>query len=358
MIVLKPCVRCGDGAGSRVADVLSYCSSCIRQGDEFTLSELEMVHAGTRRKSGLPERVPEASGAPRCFICSRGCRPAPGEKGYCGLRENREGKLVHLAGMPSRGVLEYYFDPLPTNCVADWVCPVREEPYFGKKNLAVFYGACTLNCLFCQNWQHRSLAGRLYPGVSSAALAGNVDANTACICFFGGDPAPQVPHALNASRKALAQNPGLKICWETSGLISDVFFSKIMALASRSGGTIKFDLKAYNKHLYFALTGGDNGQVFKNFARCARFSREEKRTLAVASTLLVPGYITADEVYEIASFIAQYDPDTPYSLLGFYPHFQMKDLPLTSRTEAEACYRAAKRAGLRRVRLANEHLLR
>ena len=27
-----------------------------------------------------------------------------------------------------------------------------EEGYY---NLAVFYGACSLDCLYCQNWQHQ-----------------------------------------------------------------------------------------------------------------------------------------------------------------------------------------------------------
>jgi hypothetical protein len=57
------------------------------------------------------------------------------------------GRLV--GGAPTRGNLSWYFDPLPTNCVADWVCPAgtgvgfpqwacRDGPEYGYKNLAVF----------------------------------------------------------------------------------------------------------------------------------------------------------------------------------------------------------------------------
>jgi len=28
-----------------------------------------------------------------------------------------------VGGAPIQGNLRWYFDPLPTNCVADWVCP-------------------------------------------------------------------------------------------------------------------------------------------------------------------------------------------------------------------------------------------
>jgi len=47
---------------------------------------------------------------------------------------------------------------------------------------------------------------------------------------------------------------------------------------------------------------------------------------------------------------------TPYSLLGFFPQFQMRDLRSTSRRQAEACFGAAKKAGLKRVKLGNEPL--
>lgn len=123
-----------------------------------------------------------------------------------------------------------------------------------------------------------------------------------------------------------------------------------------SDGTIKFDLKAFNREIYYALTGADNQSVLDNFRLCAKVGRENKVTLVVASTLLVPGYIEAEEVFAIASFIADQDPNIPYSLLGFHPSFQMQDLPPTSRRQAEACYQAANDAGLKRINLGNTHL--
>jgi len=72
----------------------------------------------------------------------------------------------------------------------------------------------------------------------------------------------------------------------------------------------------------------------------------------------VPGYIDADEVFKIARFIASLDKNIPYSLLGFYPHFHMRDLPTTARQQAHACVEAATAAGLTRVHIGNIHLLR
>ena len=78
--------------------------------------------------------------------------------------------------------------------------------------------------------------------------------------------------------------------------------------------------------------------------------------LLVASTLLVPGYIDAQEVKSIAKFIASIDDSIPYSLLAFHPQFFMSDLPVTSRKHADECCEAAK-SHLKNVRIGNVHLL-
>jgi pyruvate formate lyase activating enzyme len=52
------------------------------------------------------------------------------------------------------------------------------------------------------------------------------------------------------------------------------------------------------------------------------------------------------------------DPNIPYSLLAFHPQFYMQDLPTTSRNHAGRCLEIAQKAGLRRVKIGNLHLLR
>ena len=77
----------------------------------------------------------------------------------------------------------------------------------------------------------------------------------------------------------------------------------------------------------------------------------------MASTPLIPDFIGEDEIFGLASFIARINPDIPYAILAFAPQFLMDDSPTTSSDLAQACFRAAKLAGLTRVRLGNEHPL-
>jgi pyruvate formate lyase activating enzyme len=128
--------------------------------------------------------------------------------------------------------------------------------------------------------------------------------------------------------------------------------------ALTSGGCIKFDLKAWDETLHIALTGVTNRRTLENFEWLAKWipSRPEP-PLLIASTLMVPGYIDAQEVGHIAEFIESLNPEIPYSLLAFHPDYKMTDLPASSRKQAQECLDAARRAGLKRVRIGNIHLL-
>jgi pyruvate formate lyase activating enzyme len=133
---------------------------------------------------------------------------------------------------------------------------------------------------------------------------------------------------------------------------------EMVEMALNTGGCVKFDLKARDENLHRALTGNTNRRTLDNFRRAAaRIAERPDPPLLVASTLLVPGYIDEQEVGELARFLSAIDPDIPYSLLGFYPHFVLSDLPPTSKAQAHACVEAARAQGLNRVRIGNRHLL-
>ncbi len=189
----------------------------------------------------------------------------------------------------------------------------------------------------------------------------DVDGKTSCICYFGGDPTPQLPFAIRASRLALEKNRDriLRICWETNGSMDNALLDEIVELSIISGGCVKFDLKAWDENLHKVLTGITNKRTLENFARAAeKINVRRIPPILIASTLLVPGYIDEDEVKSIARFIASIDPDIPYTLLAFYPHFYMSDMPLTKKFLAERCLMVAREEGLKNVKVGNIHLLR
>lgn len=110
--------------------------------------------------------------------------------------------------------------------------------------------------------------------------------------------------------------------------------------------------------MHRSLTGVSNQRTLENFSRAGKIIDLRKDPpLLIANTLIVPDYIDEREVRSIAGFVASISPKIPYSLLAFYPHFYMQDLPLTPASLARRCIEAAREEGLKNVRLGNVHLL-
>lgn len=309
-----------------------------------------------RKKEGLIPHIPR-HGHFVCPECGNHCRMVEDEIGFCHTRQVRKGKVV---GRYGEAVPVYsYFDPLPTNCVAGWVCSVSSSYGIGSsrpKNLAVFYGSCNSDCLFCQNTSYRSMMRTGSHLMTPDELAKVADERTACVCYFGGDPACNPKHSVETSH-LLNKRRRVRVCYETNGNISRKWLDKISDIVRTTEGILKFDLKALNPEIYQSLTGISNALVLKNFKRLAENGLKRDGEFLVASILLIPGYIGSQEVEDLTKFIADCDPTIPTALLGFYPHHRMLDIPRTSVAHAESALRIAKDSGLTNVRIGNRHLL-
>ncbi len=329
------CLLCGD-ALDNISSRIGICPSCVRNRPDECRDRIEQVHAESREMYGLPARPAANPDGTECKLCFHRCKPGLNHKGYCGVRHGSKSSMQ--TDGRSRGLVSFYHDPLPTNCVADWVCAGGTGagypdfandcgPEVGFYNLAVFFEACNLNCLYCLNWSFKT--AHLAPRWSSIeSVENSVNDCTSCICFFGGDPGPQLPYAVRISNAVRKKNSGriLRICWETNGT-STSGLKEMFKLSMQSGGCVKIGLQAWNPGTHRALCGFDNSKILENFARAAELaSKRSSPPALVASTPLIPGYVDEDEVYGLASFIARINPDIPYALLAFAPQFQMDSL--------------------------------
>ena len=116
------CQHCGQES-SLISQALGLCLDCIRRDFARVLPLIEKTHGAARRPFNLPEAAPRSEGGLKCQLCANECRIPPNGRGYCGLRTNRENRLVGATAR--QGNVSWYYDALPTNCVADWVCPGR-----------------------------------------------------------------------------------------------------------------------------------------------------------------------------------------------------------------------------------------
>lgn len=329
-----------------ISSFLGVCRDCILNRFDEALPIIGSSHEKARNYFEL--FYPAESKSLYCNLCIHKCS-LDSEKSFCGLIEDKK----RWAGSSGKGLLEWYYDPLPTNCVATFICP--EKDHYGYKNLAVFYATCNFNCLFCQNWHYHNYLKKKSPLYSVKDLIEKIDNKTSCICFFGGDPTPQIAHALALAKKVKNR---VRVCWETNGSMNSEILKEMFKISLESGGIIKFDLKAFDEKIHIALTGVSNRKTLENFQWAGEESRKIKdRVVLVASTLLVPGYINDEEVEKIVEFISKINSNIPYSLLGFSPNFFFDNLPTTSKIHGERCFEIAKEKGLKYVNIGNIFLL-
>jgi pyruvate formate lyase activating enzyme len=130
MALCKKCSKFSE----EIAEVLLFCADCIRNADNKSIAELEAVHAHSRQQFNLPTLPPSSSDGIQCKLCRNKCQIPFAGRGYCGVRRNENGHLK--GGTPDEAAVSWYNDPLPTDCVADWLisgkrwlCQVRFESY-------------------------------------------------------------------------------------------------------------------------------------------------------------------------------------------------------------------------------------
>ncbi len=341
------CKSCGI-ENKFLSSFLSYCKNCIISKDKI-LPEIINLHKKARTIFSLNPEVPNSKESKTCKLCAHSCKIGKEDYGFCSFRT-----ISQVGKSPEFGKLSFYYDPLPTNCVGSWLC----NPYIGKGyNLAIFFHTCSMNCLYCQNWQwkHCTFKGERY---RVEDILKTLKKDTKCICFFGGDPGTQGDFAIKLSKEALKLMPNLRICFETNGYLSLKTLKNFAEISLKTGGIIKIDLKALSENLNIALTGFSNKVVLKNIKILHKIlKRKEGPPPLLISTLMVPNYVDSEEIGKIASFISSIDKEIPYSLLGFFPCHFMEDLGYLKKEEVEKTIREVENRGIKSFNMGNNHLV-
>jgi len=374
------CIFCNK-TDKLISEVLQVCRKCVLKGDWNEVKpHILNVHKQVRQLVELPAKPPKAERPNiklKCNFCINECSLSENDVSYCGLRNiplRTSGQLPYPS--KSKGYIHGYIDPNPTNCCNSWFCPAGtssgypeysayEGPEYGTYSYAAFLYGCSFSCLFCQNSSHKLFSKRHLFDVETLANQIVKNENITCLCYFGGTPEPQLPFSINLAELILEKIENqdkkrkFRICFEWNGSGRRDLVEKCMKLAIRTGGNIKFDLKNFNEKLNLAMCGVSNRRTLENFKYLAEnfFGvRGQDMPELSGCTLMVPGYTNHEEVEQIAKFVSTINREIPYSLLVFHGDYQMRDLGITPRKQAEKCLSRAKKY-LENVHLGNKFLL-
>jgi pyruvate formate lyase activating enzyme len=265
---------------------------------------------------------PADGGAVDCFLCEHRCHIAPGGRGVCQVRENRDGTLLTLVW---------------GRVIANHVDPIEKKPLFhflpGSTAYSIATVGCNFQCGFCQNWQisqwPRSRAGEM-PGEllePDAVVADARRAGCESISYTYTEPTIFFEYARDVA--VLARQAGLKNTFVTNGFMTP----ETLDQAADWLDAANVDLKAWNDAFY--------RKVCKARLEPVRTSIRKMHDLGIlveVTTLLVPGQNDdAEGLKAIAGFLASVSPDVPWHVTRFHPDYQDRE---TSPTPVDTIRRA------------------
>jgi pyruvate formate lyase activating enzyme len=249
-----------------------------------------------------------------CRLCHHHCPIAPGKRGRCGVRENRDGVLVSL---------------VYGQVVAEHIDPIEKKPLFHLLPGSTSYSLATVGCNFrCQHCQNHEISQ--LPHSHQGAIPGSprtpeaiVDAAVAAGCqsisYTYVEPTIFYEFAADCAR--LAQARGLKNCFVSNGYMGE---EVTRALAPVLDG-INVDIKAFTEHFYQQVCKARLAPVLENVRLLHALG-----VWVEITTLLIPGLNDSPgELRDLARFIRGVDPGIPWHVTAFHPTFQMLDRPPT-----------------------------
>ncbi len=274
----------------------------------------------------------------RCYLCRRKCNIANGQRGICGVRENRDGTLYTLV----------YAKPIALH-----VDPIEKKPFFhflpGARAFSIATVGCNFLCRFCQNWDISQVGrnGRIegYTVSPEEVVALTEQYRCRIISYTYTEPTVFYEYAKDIC--ILALEKGIKNVFVTNGYISEEALKDISPYLH--GANI--DLKGWNEEFYRKIVGGIR---LKEVLKSLKLHRKLGIWLEV-TTLVVPGWNDSEkDLREIAKFIRDELGDwTPWHISRFYPHYKMRDYPATPIEILERAYEIGKEEGLKYVYLGN-----
>ena len=272
----------------------------------------------------------------RCLLCPRECVIDESERGYCGVRENREGT---------------YYTLVHSRLCTFHVDPIEKKPLFhfhpGTRSFSIATAGCNVNCRFCQNWeisQVRPEQVRSYHAPPGTVTATARKQKCASIAYTYSEPVIFFEYMRDVARSAREQ--GVKSVVVTGGYISH---EPLKELCGQVDG-IKVDLKAFSEKYYQDVVNGELRPVLDGLVTMC-----EAGVWTEIVYLVVPTMNDSEkELTNLARWVKQnLGSDVPIHFSRFYPQYLMKNLPPTPVTTLERAKAISDAEGLNYVYIGN-----
>lgn len=266
-----------------------------------------------------------------CNLCAHRCHVAPGKRGKCKVRENREGNFFSLV-----------YDKL----ISANPDPIEKKPLYhllpGSISFSIATAGCNFRCDHCQNWQISQTVrdNNRIPGqaITPQNIVAQAKASAAAsIAYTYTEPTIYFELAYDTAR--LARDQGLKNCFVTNGYQTPETIDAIAPYLHAAN----IDLKSFSDKTYQSLCGARLQPVLDSIVNMRKAG-----IWVEVTTLLIPAINDSpDELESLAGFIAGVDPAIPWHVSAFHPDYKLTDRSATTASSIENALEIGKKAGLR-----------
>lgn len=271
-----------------------------------------------------------------CNLCPRKCKVGDMERGYCGVRENREG---------------IYYTLVYGNPCAVHIDPIEKKPFFhfypDSKAFSISTAGCNVNCKFCQNWQISQSRPEQTENVNlpPAEVIRYAKNNLAkSIAYTYAEPVVFYEYIIDTSK--IARKDNIKSVVVSGGYIEEEPLKKLCDVVD----AVKIDLKAFTSKYYKEIVNGELKPVLDTL----KILKKSKIWFEIVY-LVLPGLNDSEkEINDMCVWINNnLGKDVPLHFSRFYPMYKLKNLPPTPVDTLTRLRKLAMSCGIKYVYVGN-----
>ena len=299
-------------------------------------SQAQLARKGLIKTKLSPYFTPLTGGEVQCDLCPRQCHVPKGERGFCRVRENREGKYYSLV----------YGNPCAVH-----LDPIEKKPFFhvlpssGSFSLATV--GCNFQCKFCQNWEISQASPEdVYsydvPPEMIVKMAKEAGARSIAYTYVE----PTIFYEYMVDICILAKKAGILNVCHSNGFINPRPLNHLCNVMDAAN----IDLKGFTETFYHDLCSGELKPVLETL----KTLKKNKVHLEITNLVIPTQNDEMVGIKEMCLWVKkELGADTPVHFSRFYPLYKLRSLPSTPISTLEKARAVAVSTGLEYVYIGN-----
>lgn len=272
----------------------------------------------------------------RCLLCPRKCIVPKNKRGFCRVRENRDGE---------------YYTLVHSNPCAIHIDPIEKKPLFhflpSTFALSLATAGCNFTCKNCQNWdisQSRPDDTINFEVSPKEMVNLALKYKTPTIAYTYTEPVVYYEYMLETAR--IAKNRGVANIYHSNGYINE---KPLLELIPYLDGA-NVDLKGYSNDFYKDITGGTLSPVLETL----KTLRKKGVWLEITNLVIPTKNDSENMIQELCVWIKkELGKETPIHFSRFYPQYKLQNLPPTPVETLSKAAGIAQTIGLEYVYIGN-----